>query len=299
MEHPLTPPTSPAGRGRAFRPYVLFLAHALAIVALAASGCSDGARVPPTLHGDAVVGARDHGIVPAHDRALKDAIASMIRELGLPVPAEFGVFVYSSREHFREGLVRDAQVAPARAAELAEFAIGVGKRRVLLLNDDGTAGNGREWIRLVAHELTHLAQFELAEGEGRGEQWLAEGLAEWTAFTVLERLDLDTVARRRRIALSGVRDRVSGEPIPLDLEVLGTPRGFTRRHQQDGALPIYQLAFLMADHLVEREGLARVADYFRAFREHADRHDNFQRAFGQSLPAFEAEFAARLRHPLR
>ena len=38
------------------------------------------------------------------------------------------------------------------------------------------------------------SQIELAQGEGRAEQWLAEGMAEWVAFTVLDRLGLDTLA---------------------------------------------------------------------------------------------------------
>ena len=50
------------------------------------------------------------------------------------------------------------------------------------------AGGGSEWLRLIAHELTHVSQFELAGGEGRAEQWLAEGMAEHVAFQVLERL---------------------------------------------------------------------------------------------------------------
>ncbi|MBI2218565.1 MAG: hypothetical protein HYU51_14850 [Candidatus Rokubacteria bacterium] len=286
---------SPVIRPRAV-PVVLLL---LALLVFGVAGWGNRTGVPTTLHADAVSGARDRAIVSAHEGATRDVIASIIRDLGLPVPSEFSVFVYPSRDRFREGLVRDAHIAPARAAELAEFAIGVGKRRVLLFNDDGTAGHGREWVRLVAHELTHLAQFELAEGEGRGEQWLAEGLAEWTAFTVLERLGLDTVARRRRLASVGIRDGFSGEPLRLGLEGLGTPRGFTTRHQRDGALPIYQLAFLLADNLIRRNGIERVAGYFRSFQGRADRYENFELAFGQSLAAFEAEFEARLRNAAR
>jgi hypothetical protein len=282
----------------AIRPRVVPVVLLLAWLALGVPGCGSGASVPTTLHTDAVSGARDRAIVSAHDGATRDVVASLIRDLGLPVPSEFSIFVYPSRERFREGLVRDAHIAPARAAELAEFAIGVGKRRVLLFNDDGTAGHGREWVRLVAHEMTHLAQFELAEGEGRGEQWLAEGLAEWSAFTVLERLGLDTVARRRRLALAGIRD-ISGEPLHLELEMLGTPRGFTTRHQRDGALPIYQLAFLLADDLIRRNGVDHVTSYFRSFQARADRHENFKLAFGQSLAAFEAEAGAQLRNAAR
>src|SRR4029453_275125 len=113
----------------------------------------------------------------------------------------------------------DAHVSPVRAAELSDFAIGIGKRRQLLLNDE--AAKGREWLRLIAHELAHVSQIELAQGEGRAEQWLAEGMAEWVAFNVLERLNLDTVAHRRTMAVAGIRNHAALVAARLDLETLG------------------------------------------------------------------------------
>ena len=58
------------------------------------------------------------------------------RDLGLPVPEQVTVYLYSSRPVFERGLVSDGQLAPVRAAELGEFAIGVGKRRQLLLHNE-------------------------------------------------------------------------------------------------------------------------------------------------------------------
>ncbi|PYM14001.1 MAG: hypothetical protein DMD81_19315, partial [Candidatus Rokuibacteriota bacterium] len=213
----------------------------------------------------------------------------------LPVPDELTVYVYPTRAFFEQGLIQDAHVSPARAAELSEFAIGVGKRRQLLFNDAAYDRHGREWLRLVAHELTHVSQFELAQCEGRVEQWLAEGVAEWTAFTVLERLGLDTMARRRSIAESGIRNHAALVGARLDLDVLGTPRGFTVRHLREGSLPTYQLAFLMSDYLITRDGLPRVVEYFRSFSRSRDRRKNFEQAFGQPLDDFEKEVLGYLR----
>jgi hypothetical protein len=44
---------------------------------------------------------------------------------------------------------------------------------------------------------------------------------------------------------------------------------------------------------VQRDGLARVLDYFRNCRT-MDRHRAFAQTFGQSIPQFEAEILARL-----
>jgi hypothetical protein len=215
--------------------------------------------------------------------------AIMVRDLGLSVPDRVTVYVYSGREVFEQGLIRDADIAPVRAAELSDFAVGVGKRRQLLLHDEPGMDQGPEWVRLIAHELTHVSQIELARGEGRAEQWLAEGMAEWVAFTVLERLRLDTLGRRRAVAVTGVRGQAALQSGHLDLETLGTPRGFTMRHLREGSLPTYQLSFLMTEYLIKRDGFAQLVQYFTSAARSRDRRVNFRRAFGQSLEAFEEE----------
>jgi hypothetical protein len=165
----------------------------------------------------------------------------------------------------------------------------VGKRRQLLLHDEPGMDQGPEWVRLIAHEMTHVSQIELAQGEGRAEQWLAEGMAEWVAFTVLERFGLDTIGRRRAVAVAGTRGQAALQSGQLDLDTLGTPRGFTMRHLREGPLPTYQLSFLMTEYLIKRDGFAQLVRYFSLAARSRDRRGNFRRAFGQSLDQFEEE----------
>jgi hypothetical protein len=269
------------------------------VVLVVVAGCGSGRVVLPI--------SIDPGSAPphsvqgmnGHEQAVRGISAILVKDLGLPVPERVTVFVYSTRQVFEQGLIQDANVSPARAAELSDFAIGVGKRRQLLLNDEAYHEKGREWLRLIAHELAHVSQIELAQGEGRAEQWLAEGMAEWVAFTVLERLGLDTVTQRRRVAAAGIKNHAALVAARLDLETLGSPRGFTVRHLKEGSLPTYQLAFLMADYLIERDGLGRVVEYFSAFSKSQNRHLNFERAFGQSIDQFEREILSHLKTVVR
>lgn len=262
---------------------------------LAVAGCGIGRVVLPVeVHPAALAAPHDDRDLTTPDAAVRGIAAIMAKELGLPVPERVTVYVYPTRQGFEQGLIEDAHVPPARAAELSDFAIGVGRRRQLLLNAEGAQPPSREWLRLIAHELTHVSQIELAQGEGRGEQWLAEGMAEWVAFTVLERLGLDTVDFRRATARAGIRTHAALVGARLDLETLGTPRGFTLRHLREGSLPTYQLAFLMADYVIAREGLPQVVSYFGSFSRSKNRRANFQAAFGQSLEEFEREILAHL-----
>jgi hypothetical protein len=262
----------------------------LAVLSLGAIvvGCGNGRVVHPITIDPRPLGSSSEArFFTTYEAALRGISRIFVRDLGLPVPERLAIYVYPSRATFESGLIRDAQLTPERAGELSEFAIGVSKRRQLLFNDEAYGQRGREWLRLVTHELAHVSQFELADGEGRGEQWLAEGMAEWTAFTVLERLGYDTMARRRNIARAGLQSHAAILAARLDLEVLGTPRGFTVRHLRDGSRPTYQLAFLMSDYLITRDGLPRVIDYFRSFASGSSRRKSFGLAFGQPLDEFE------------
>ena len=272
-----------------------------ALVSLVVLVTCGAARVviPFTIDPATVAVPRDARALNTHEAAVRGLSAILVRDLGLPMPATFTLYVYGGRQTFEQGLVQDAQVAPARAAELSEFAVGIGKRRQLLLNDDGAQPRGREWLRLIAHELAHVSQIEMAGGEGRAEQWLAEGMAEWVAFRVLEHLGLDTMARRRALAQGGIKSHAALVAARLDLDTLGTPRGFTVRHLREGSLPTYQLAFLMADYLITRDGFDKVIDYFASFSQRQQRLDNFKRSFGQSLDAFEREVLGYLKSTTR
>src|SRR4029077_4041479 len=234
-----------------------------------------------------------------HEQAVRGIAAILVSDLHLAVPEQVTVYVYDSRRVFERGLINDANVSPARAAELGDFATGIGKRPQLLLHEEGADRAGREWLRLIAHEMAHVCQLELAQGEGLAEQWLAEGMAEWVAFRVLERLGLDSMDRRRTVSRSGIRNHAALVAARLDLETIGSPRGFTVRHRKEGSLPTYQLAFLMADYLITRDGAPRVVAYFRSFERRQDRHANFRDTFGKSLEHFELEVLAHLKSLVR
>jgi hypothetical protein len=235
----------------------------------------------------------------SHEAVVRGVAAILARDLGLLVREQVTVYIYSSRAVFVRGLVSDGRLPAVRAAELSEFAAGVGKRRQLLLHDRGGPPAARDWLRLVAHELTHVAQIELAQGEGRAEQWLAEGMAEWAAFSVLERLALDTLAERRAAAIGHVRDHPALRDHRLDLDRLGTPQGFTARHRRDGSLETYQLSFLMTDYLIRRHGFASLPGYFRELAAGRGRHEGFELAFGQTLGEFEGEILGHFGRVLR
>lgn len=273
---------------------VVVTACLLCVVTVLAGG-TDGRVVVPLQLDPSLAAPTDARALRTTDDAVRGIAAIMAKSFGLPVPDSVTVLVYGGRRAFEQGLMRDARVSPVQAAQLSDFAIGVGARGQVLLNDQPTDRTQREWLRLIAHELTHVSQIELSGGEGRGEQWLAEGMAEWVAFSTLEHLGLDTLEHRRQAAMAGIRSHVTLLQGKLDLEARGSPRGFTAWHLQEGSIPVYQLTFLITDYLVERRGFEAIRTYFASFRRASDRRKNFDAAFGESLTDFEAGVLVRLK----
>ena len=261
----------------------------------AALGGSSRSRVVPSLSLLSLVVPANARALGTTEEAVRGIAAIISSRLGLAVPDHLIVHVYGGRLAFEQGLIRDGRVSPLLAAEMSGFAIGVVARGQVLLYDPPRDRSDREWLRLIAHELTHVAQIQLAGGEGRGEQWLAEGMAEWVAYSTLEQLGIDALGRRRMAATAGLHLHTTLMEGGLDLEARGTPRGFTDWHVREGALATYQLAFLMTDYLIERRGFDRLKAYFASFQNSTDRRSNFDRAFGETIGNFEIDALAYLR----
>jgi len=266
------------------------LALAAVTVLLLAGGT---ARVAPRTAAAGVAGTTAGVQVIGGPRTedIERVVDILTHDLGLPLPAGTRVHVYTTREAFRRGLVKDAAMGEEGADELAAFAIGIARPGRALLN--GRLAGGGEWLRLVAHELTHVAQFELAGGEGRAEQWLAEGMAEHVAFQALERLDEGSLAMHRRVALVRVQRQPAFAHGRLDLSTLGSPRDFTLRHQREGSVETYHLTFLLADYLIERHGFGAMVEYFGRLKRQPS-EAAFRSAFGYSIAAFETQALAHL-----
>lgn len=228
--------------------------------------------------------------------AALDGVIAVLQDIGLPLPANTRVYIYSSRQAFRKGIVEDAHLSPDGADELASFAVGLARPGRVLLNGR-LSDAGSEWVRLLAHELTHVAQFRLAGGEGRADQWLAEGVAEHVAFQTLERMGVGSLERQRKVALRRARGQAAVAQSRLDLATLGSPRQFTLRHQREGSTATYHLTFLLADYLVQRNGFDKIVQYFARLRTRSSAAA-FAMTFGQTLAGFEGEVLPYLKRAM-
>jgi hypothetical protein len=226
-----------------------------------------------------------------------DAIVSVMTEtFQLPVPrTSFTLYFYPYREAFAQGLTDQFNTDPTLARDIAKSALGrirqTEEGKQLLVNEEMM--NDLKWperIHVLAHEITHIVQYELADGRLVGDLWLIEGFADWVAYQVLEALGLDTFNRRKHIKIAQVKH--TREPLPL--AQMTTVQDWQALNARYGSALPYAQAFLATDLLIEQRGASSVIDYFRRGPHATDLMQNFQAAFGVELSTFQREFATYL-----
>jgi hypothetical protein len=226
-------------------------------------------------------------------QAAVDAIVSvMTDDLQIPMPAtSLTLYFYPHREAFAQGLTEHFHTDPALARDIARSALGRLRQtkdgKQLLVNEE-IFGDLRwpERIHVLAHELTHIAQYELAGGKLAGELWLLEGLADWVAYQVLEALGLDTFNRRKEVKIT----QIKYEPLPPSLADMASAQDWQALNARYGSAVPYAQAFLATDLLIQQRGLSAVIAYFQRLPQASDAFENFQAAFGTDPWTFQREF---------
>lgn len=268
-------------RRTALVPLAMLLALALSVQAT-----TDSRRVTFTIPTAPMALGLDALPLVTPEGAVRRVALVLRDDLRLPLPAEVTLRLYATPKLFERGLVQDGGVAPSLAATISGLAVGASLESSLFLLEPsiglGRSADSRrgvrEWLRLVAHEMTHVGQVELAGGQGRASQWMAEGVADWASLVVLDRLRLQPMQAERDGRLASIH----APRAPIDLGGLDDPRDFIERSRRDGTDTTYGVSFALADRLIDRYGFARTREYFQAFAHERDRALNFRAVFGET-----------------
>jgi len=258
----------------------------LLAIALSVQATTDSRRVTFTIPIAPIALGLDALPLVTPEGAVRRVALVLRDDLRLPLPAEVTLRLYATPKLFERGLVQDGGVAPSLAATISGLAVGASLESSLFLLEPsiglGRSADSRrgvrEWLRLVAHEMTHVGQVELAGGQGRASQWMAEGVADWASLVVLDRLRLQPMQAERDGRLASIH----APRVPIDLGGLDDPRDFIERSRRDGTDTTYGVSFALADRLIDRYGFARTREYFQAFAHERDRALNFRAVFGET-----------------
>lgn len=268
------------------------------IVLGAVTLASPGAAAPPCLeHELGVVTAMPRALRPGVSHAqLVDAIAPVIRdELGLPFARHHKVYICDDETAFTEGLLRNFGAGAVGGAwTIVPSAAGLATRvGVFLRGDYLTRADLQRRVTVVAHELAHLSQQELAgSGDDRLPVWLLEGHADWVAYQVLDRLKLRPYGESR----DGVARSVAGAVTPVehfpDLDALAGHAAWNRSARSIAAT--YGQAFLAVEFLIGRSSHAALTR-FLGVGGADDFRERWPTAFSTSYRDFAEAFRAHLK----
>ena len=166
---------------------------------------------------------------------------------------------------------------------------------ILCANPELTLGGAltlSEVRYVLAHELTHLVQFQIAGAAapnlavGRRQQiqgplWLIEGIAEVVSFS------LTTGASLQEYRAFSV-DQLGKGPLPALESLAG------RGALAENAEARYRMGTIATVDLIATHGYERIGRFFTALGNSADFDTAFEESFGRSPAAFYDAFPARL-----
>lgn len=264
------------------------------LLVLALAGCVKPARTVidvPVERGEpaAITATSDDPTV------LRAVATVLVTKLGIPLTPPVRVHVYPSLETFESGLVRDGYVQESIARDQAAFATGVGTPYGIFLRGDRIkAAPLAVRAGVMAHELTHVSQYELAAGRrSTSDQWLREGFAEWAKYRTIDVLGLRPYAQSRDAVARAVRLEFRPGRLP-ELAALADNREWIAARQAHGGMATYGQAFIAVDRLLERAGREAGVAYFARFAASTNRERNFAEAFRVSRAGFLQEFRRSL-----
>lgn len=262
---------------------------------------ADAVRPPP-------YGTKDY---PA---ALAAITSVMVRDLQLPA-VEGSVTVYSSQASYESGVVAESeqdlarlrQQLGARVTRLNEeefifaarrFAVGsvaVGMYKKVLINDwRVNKYPWSEWIRVLAHELTHTVAKDLVEGRiTTADQWLHEGFAEWVGYKVVDAFGAENFALSRKRVLDDIAGASYYQTFP-SLRQLARNSEWLTWTRTLGRPATYGQALVAVDLLVEEKGIPAMVEYFQLFAKVNNRERHFATAFGEPVASFDERFSKHL-----
>lgn len=182
------------------------------------------------------------------------------------------------------------QISELEAERLAKGTDALSSRNSIIVNMSGLL-TPRQKTFLIAHELAHHYQHQLAGNQADQVIWLLEGMADTVGAQVVAEQGYFRLDQYHNNWQSGLRLTTS-KP---DLRQLETRTSWSQSISQYGFQVTYKTAGLAVLTLTEDFGQRKVLDYFRGLGRGETPDTAFQKAFGMSITDYESQFTNTLR----
>ena len=226
------------------------------------------------------------GEAAAEIKQAADATAGFFAETyGLRLEKPVTIVLTRDRKAYVAEIVKRFNIDELAAQRASQGTDAVSGGRFIIVNDGGIPTTRLKTF-LIAHELTHQYQHQIAGASAGKVKWLLEGMAETVGAQVVARRGYWSVAQYRNNWQVGLQ-AADNKP---DLGDLETAAGWSAAIAGYGSSVTYKTAGLAVLTLTERFSQGKVLDYFAGLGRGETPGNSFHKAFGISMADFAAEY---------
>lgn len=196
----------------------------------------------------------DEKLVAAVTKAMESYNRMLKEELGLELQKSVRIDICPTEEIYRNKLY-DFGLRGAEGEKVARSTGGIAnssQRRILVKL--GSASQLKRANMLVAHEMTHFLTSELSDGSARANSWMNEGMAEFVAALVAQKMGSQSFEKWKLEVVNNLR-LADSYPMPQDLvDISGKNYDKWRDLTDKFRGKNYSMANLMMVYLYEQKG---------------------------------------------
>ena len=218
------------------------------------------------------------------------ATTAYYQEQGLQLKKPVTLVLTRNRQAFLTESVSRFKVSELEVHKAAKAVDALAGDHLIVFNVNGTPTT-RQRVFILAHELTHQYQRELAGANAGGVKWMLEGMAEAVGAQLVARAGFFSVPQYKANWQTGI----TLAPQKPALSELRNSSGWSNSLSTYGGPLTYKTAGLANLVLLERHGTPKILAYFRELSRGATPESAFRQAFGQEMDQFENEIAVLCR----
>ena len=218
------------------------------------------------------------------------ATTAYYQEQGLQLKKPVTLVLTRNRQAFLTESINRFKVSELEVHKAAKAVDALAGDHLIVFNVDGTPTT-RQRVFILAHELTHQYQRELAGVNAGGVKWMLEGMAEAVGAQLVARAGFFSVPQYKNNWQTGI----TMSPQKPFLSELRTSTGWSNSLSTYGGPLTYKTAGLANLILLERYGTPKVIAYFRELGRGATPEAAFRQAFDLDMGQFENEIAVLCR----
>jgi len=213
-----------------------------------------------------------------------------IDHTGMHLTNQVIIVLTTERKAYITEVIARFKVSELEAERVARGTHALSGNNLIIVDMSGIP-TVRQKTFLIAHELTHHYQRQLAGNQAGTVKWMLEGMAEEVGAHVVAQQGYFQVKQYKDNWWTGLA-MTANKP---SLNQLETARDWSMSISQYGSPLTYKTAGLAVLILTEQFGQEKVLDYFAGLGRGENPETSFQKVFGMRMVDFMADFTRSIR----